>query len=101
MRLANEIVELFEDLLDQKGIEIPCEDKEEQKERYYDGNEAKLYGTEYWNLVSEIENLLTDTSCWILTSMGGADGKLSLNENGELVVTSEALDEYLEEYSME
>lgn len=101
MRLANEIVELFEDLLGQKGIEIPCEDKEEQKERYYDGNEAKLYGMEYWNLVSKIENLLTDTSCRILTFMGDVDGKLLLNKNGKLVAISEAFDEYLEEYSME
>ena len=58
MKLANEIVELFEELLDEKGIEIPCKDTEEQKERYADGNTAKLYGMEYWNLVDKIESLL-------------------------------------------
>ena len=36
MELAHEIVELFEDLLDRKGIEIPCDDETEQKNRYED-----------------------------------------------------------------
>jgi len=60
MNLASEIVELFEDLLDEKGIEIPCEDKTEQSERYEDGNTAKLYGMEYWSLVDKIECMLTE-----------------------------------------
>ncbi|MEG1523855.1 MAG: hypothetical protein RR475_02385 [Clostridia bacterium] len=57
-RIAASIVELFEDLLDEKGIEVPCSDEMEQKERYNDGNSAKLYGTEYWNLVQEVEEYL-------------------------------------------
>ena len=101
MKLANEIVELFEELLDKKGIEIPCDDETEQKDRYDGGNEAKLYGMEYWHLVDSVENLLNNMSCTLWTSMGGADAKLSIDENGEVVVTSERLDNYLEEYSME
>ena len=101
MKLANEIVELFEELLDKKGIEIPCDDETEQKYRYDGGNSAKLYGMEYWNLVDAVENLLNNMPCTLWTSMGGAKGKLSIDENGELVVTSEQLDNYLEEYSME
>lgn len=58
MNLANDIVELFEELLDKKGIEIPCEDETEQRERYLDGNDAKIYGMEYWNLIDKIESLL-------------------------------------------
>ena len=50
-KLATEIVELFEELLDKKGIEIPCEDANEQKERYDGNNVAKLYGMEYFDLV--------------------------------------------------
>ena len=50
--------DLFEELLDEKGIEIPCEDSVEQRERYDGGNEAKLYGTEYWNLVDEVNSLI-------------------------------------------
>lgn len=56
--LAIDIVELFEDLLDEKGIEIPCADEVEQKDRYEDGNDAKLYGMEYWNLIDTIEAML-------------------------------------------
>ena len=57
-KLATEVVGLFEELLDRKGIEIPCDDKDEQKERYDGNNTAKLYGMEYYNLVSGIQNLL-------------------------------------------
>ena len=57
-KLATEIVELFEKLLDRKVIEIPCDDKDEQKDRYEGNNTAKLYGMEYFNLVSDIQNLL-------------------------------------------
>ena len=57
-KLACEIVELFDDLLDKKGIEIPCDDEYETLERHYNGNEAKLYGTEFWELVGEIEFIL-------------------------------------------
>ena len=56
--LAIEIVELFEELLDKKGIEIPCDDEDEQKDRYEGNNAANLYGMEYFNLVSDIQNLL-------------------------------------------
>lgn len=57
-KLATEIVELFEELLDKKGIEIPCDDEYEQKDRYEGNNAANLYGMEYFNLVSDIQNLL-------------------------------------------
>lgn len=57
-KLATEIVELFEDLLDEKGIEIPCADEVEQKDRYEGGNDAKLYGMEYWNLIDTIQAML-------------------------------------------
>lgn len=57
-KLAIAIVELFEDLLDDKGIEIPCADEAEQEVRYQDGNTAKLYGMEYWDLVNEVEWLI-------------------------------------------
>ena len=56
--LAMEILEDFEDLLDEKGIRIPCADDTEQYERYDDGNEAKIYGTEYGNLHDAVEETL-------------------------------------------
>ena len=58
MKLANEIVELFEEMLEKKEINIPCEDEDEENERYSNGNVARLYGMEYWNLVDKVEWLL-------------------------------------------
>lgn len=56
--LAASIVETFEDLLAEKDIEIPCSDEEEETVRHVDGNEAKLYGMEYWHLIDEVESRL-------------------------------------------
>lgn len=56
--LAARIVVLFDDLLDQKGVEVPCEDPDEQAERHEGGNGACLYGMEYWTLVDKIEEML-------------------------------------------
>lgn len=58
INLAKDIVETFEELLTDKDIEIPCSDEQEEADRHTDENVAKLYGGEYWNLVSEIENIL-------------------------------------------
>lgn len=58
MELANEIVELFEELLEENGITIPCKDEEEENERYNNGSFARLYGMEYWNLVDKVEWLI-------------------------------------------
>lgn len=54
------ILDVFEDLLDSKGIEIPCEDEREQDERHDGGNEAKIYGSEYGELYDAIEKILKD-----------------------------------------
>lgn len=56
--VAEELVECFEELLDAKGVFIPCEDEIEEKDRYEGGNEAKLYGMEYYNLVGELQEVL-------------------------------------------
>lgn len=53
-----EILDAFEELLDSKGIEIPCKDEREQKERHDGGNDAKIYGTEYGALYDTIEQIL-------------------------------------------
>lgn len=46
--LATDIVDLFDDLLAEKGIEVPCSDPDEEAERHNDENYACLYGIEYW-----------------------------------------------------
>ena len=55
---ACQIVELFENLLEEKKIEVPCADDDEQKERHLNDNSANLYGMEFWNLVDKIEAML-------------------------------------------
>lgn len=56
--LAFSVVDIFEDLLDEKDMEIPCADAHEQEDRHAHENTAKIYGTEYWYLVDRIEELL-------------------------------------------
>ena len=49
---AISILDLFEDLLDEKGIDIPSEDRTGEE------GEARLYGTEYFQLEDDVTNLL-------------------------------------------
>jgi hypothetical protein len=46
------IIECFEELLDEKDISIPSED------RYGDDDEARIYGSEYYELEEKILFLL-------------------------------------------
>lgn len=62
------ILDVFEDLLDSKEIEIPCEDEREQDERHDGGNDAKIYGTEYGELYDTIEAILEDDNASLETS---------------------------------
>ena len=49
-RVAIEILDEFEEMLDRKGIMVPSEDREGREE------EACIYGTEYY----ELEDVITD-----------------------------------------
>lgn len=51
------ILDLFENLLDGKDITIPCSDQSEQAQRE-DDNDARIYGSEYFDLENSICNLL-------------------------------------------
>lgn len=75
MNLSNKIVEIFENLLEEKEIEIPCSDKTEESERHQGGNSVKLYGMEYFNLVDEVRGLLNGYPCIV---NGSEKGKLSI-----------------------
>ena len=55
---AVDIVEIFEDLLDDKEINVPCEDWGEESERCINESSARVYGSEYGNLVDKIEDRL-------------------------------------------
>ena len=49
-KMCLEIIDQFEQLLEEKDISIPCEDSAEEKERHDGGNNARIYGAEYWRL---------------------------------------------------
>lgn len=56
--LAFYVVDIFEDLLDEKDIDIPCEDSSEEDDRRKNESAARIYGTEYGDLVDRVEALL-------------------------------------------
>lgn len=56
--LAFYVVDIFEDLLDEKDIDIPCADSSEEEDRHENENAARIYGTEYGDLVDRVEALL-------------------------------------------
>lgn len=56
--LAFYVVDIFEDLLDKKDIDIPCADSSEEEDRHENENAARIYGTEYGDLVDRVEALL-------------------------------------------
>lgn len=64
------VVELFERLLDCKGIDIPCSDEEEQLTRYEEGNCARIYGIEYYNLVDDVMNVIYEPTNSTKTTNG-------------------------------
>lgn len=70
---ASYILEAFEDLLDAKQIEVPCDDPDEEAERHNGGNGASLYGTEYSGLLDQIENELASI-------LGGAGIPIATDE---------------------
>lgn len=55
---ATTIVEIFENLLEEKGIEIPCNDSTEENNRHDGGNTSKIYGMEYYNLIEQIKAII-------------------------------------------
>jgi len=52
--IAVEIVEVFEELLESKGIKIPSEDREGEVE------EACIYGNEYYDMEDAITDILLE-----------------------------------------
>ena len=56
--LAFSVVDIFEDLLDEKNIDIPCADSSEEEDRRKNESAARIYGTEYGDLVDRVEALL-------------------------------------------
>lgn len=55
---ADAIIDAFEDLLNEKGIDIPCAEADEEAARHEDNNTARIFGSEYY--------MLEDLICGIL-----------------------------------
>lgn len=94
MKLAQKILDIFENYLSEKGVTIT------NPERDNDENAALIYGTEYSDLECAINNTINGETCYINTSVGRADGTLNVID-GDICVKSDSLDTYLEDYSME
>ena len=58
-RKAIAIAEMFDEFLNERNIRVPADDPWEEKDRE-PNNEAAIYGVAYWNLVSDIEEMLME-----------------------------------------
>ena len=61
---AHSILDLFEDLLDEKEIDIPSDDREG------DESEARIYGSEYYDLEDKVNTLLDGFKDNVLEAYG-------------------------------
>lgn len=52
LEFIGQIIDIFEDFLYEKRIDIPNDEKEDGD------NPAIIYGTDYWNLNDNIENMM-------------------------------------------
>ena len=56
--IIGQIMDVFEDFLDEKGIKIPSSEKEKRKQDPdWEDNEAILYGEDYSRIAEELENM--------------------------------------------
>lgn len=56
--MSMNIMDIFEEFLEEHGITIPCEAEDEEKERKEDKCSARIYGSEYYELESRIQEIL-------------------------------------------
>lgn len=56
--IAAEIVELFENVLDKYNIKVPSPEDDERG----DDNDAKLYGSEYYDLLDQVEWIVLEAT---------------------------------------
>lgn len=92
MGLAQEIIQTFQNYLDSKELKI-----ESSKNETKVNTSHMLHNKDLEEMIYKV---LSATGCTLSTNMGVAAGKIEI-QNGEITITSEQLDEYLEEYSME
>lgn len=95
MNLLQNIIEIFETYLEAKGVQINNPEREQSGE-----GACQIYGSEYGDLQEKIEEAINDEPCVIVTDYKRFEGKLQITDD-QILVQSESLQEYLEEYSME
>lgn len=57
-KVSINIMDVFEEFLEEHGITIPCEDEDEEKDRKEDECSARIYGSEYYELENRIQEIL-------------------------------------------
>lgn len=53
-KIAFNIMDSFEDFLDEHDITIPCESESDEEDRAEDGTNARIYGSEYYYLEDSV-----------------------------------------------
>lgn len=59
-RCVAEIIDIFEDFLEERGIEISTSVEQMKEDNNYEGNSARIYGTDYRDLANEIFEVLNN-----------------------------------------
>ena len=65
-KLAIDVIEIFEDFLDERNISIPSEDRELKNIE----TEACIFGTEYYWLEDTLADLFKGKLKWLITNIG-------------------------------
>ena len=94
MTVTQKIIEIFEDYLEEKGINIDNPEREE------DDFASLIYGTEYGDLESKITEVIENEHCLITTNLPAFKAELKV-EHDVIHIKSNSLSDYIEEYSME
>lgn len=95
MNIVQAIIEIFDNFLEEKGVDI------QNPEREGDDNAAQIYGTDYANLESAIGQILKREPCMVDTGWHWFSGVISYFDSYGIVIKSEQVQEYIEEHSME
>ena len=94
MNTVHKILDIFETFLEEKGVVIPNEDRDD------DPSAAILYGTDYGDLESLLIDLLEYEPVGIQMANMTFEGRLALNVediNGGFVVDSATLDDFVQQ----
>lgn len=60
VNLAFDLINAFEDFLEDREVRIPSSDDEMKDDGNYDGNNARIYGTDFFELRDVLVRILED-----------------------------------------